>query len=184
LKSHDFASVDYYMKRTCQVSLNGIDLSGCSALGLSIVDWATLLGGLALLIALARWMLRWLIANRTQKINTFRELCRSLSPLMDDNSRIFNNFGPNSGTGDGRPKAIRYDMTAWNAIKTEIGCNNQKLKFLISRHSDLVLVDHEYVFQRWISHIDAFAAHLRDVNVDYRHHQFPADVITIVHDNA
>jgi hypothetical protein len=166
------------------MSLDGIDLSGCSALGLSIVDWATVLGGLAILIALARWVFRWQSANRSQKINSFSELCRSLCPLMDDNSRIFNNFGPNSGAGDGRPKAIRFDMTAWNAIKAEIGCNNQKLKFLISSNSDLVPVDHRYIFQRWISHIDAFAAHLHDINVDYRHHQFPADVITIVHDNA
>lgn len=172
------------MEKMCSLSPNDMDLSGCFWLGLSIVEWATVIGGLAIITGLVKWVIKAQSGGSLPKIKSFRALCREIEPLLDDNTRIFRTFGPNSGKGDGLPKIVRTDLTAWEDIRHQIADNNSEIKNLLNSGQKLIPSDYHLLFQRWISHIDAFNAHLGDPDVDYREHQFPTDVIGIIRKNA
>lgn len=168
--------------KSCSLRTANIDLSECSALGLDIAEWATILGGIAILIGLAKWLTGKFRTNAAPKIGSFEGLRKTLRPFVDDNTRIFRTFGPNSNAADGLPKLVRTDLTAWNEIKPQIAANNRKIKKLISNNFALVPTGRMFIFERWLSHIDAFEAHLKNSDVDYRQHQFPIEVLAMVHE--
>jgi hypothetical protein len=113
---------------------------------------------------------------------TFASLCRLIWPTMEENRRIFEDFGPNSGAKHmGREeKAVRYDLALWRRQRSMIGTNNDLIAKHLRSHSDIIPGAHAALFQKWLSHIDAFAQHLADDNMDYREYQFPRDVVAIV----
>ena len=95
---------------------------------------------------------------------TFASLCRRLVPLMDENGRMFRDFGPNSGRElePGKIKVVRHDLGLWWAMRCEIVRTNGVIRGLIRDHIRLVPKKHRQLFERWLSHIDAFELHVKD----------------------
>jgi hypothetical protein len=101
---------------------------------------------------------------------------------MEDNRRIFQDFWPNSGADNSgsSAKAVRFDLSLWYGKRDTIVCNNNIISNHIRSNIDLIPEAHLHIFEKWLSHIDAFALHVHDDTIDYREHQFPKDVISIV----
>ncbi|MBV1795823.1 SEFIR domain-containing protein [Siccirubricoccus sp. G192] len=113
---------------------------------------------------------------------SFAVLCKMIWPLVEENRRIFEDFGPNSGSTFPGPggKTVRYDLTLWRSQRLTIGKNNQLIAGYLRAYSDVVPHSHEALFRKWLSHIDAFALHVTDNTIDYRGHQFPQEVIDVL----
>jgi hypothetical protein len=111
---------------------------------------------------------------------SFPSLCKSLWPLMEENRRIFEDFGPNSGSGGPENKSVRFDLSLWRHLRTQIGENNAEIARCLRLHYGSVPEEHKKLFDRWLSHIEAFAIHLNDEAIDYREHLFPREVIAVV----
>ena len=123
------------------------------------------------------------LALDTELVNNFRALCKTLKPLLDDNFRVFRDFGPNSGADSKGP--VRYSLASWYALrKSQILPNNKRIRELIVQHRNLIPADHTEIFDRFISHIDAFETHVADEKVDYREHQFPSEITALINANA
>lgn len=113
---------------------------------------------------------------------SFVELCSILRPLVAENSRIFKDFGPNSGrplTGE-TGRQVRFDLSLWHRKRGDIGRNNDIISEFIKSNLNLVPGQHRELFSKWLSHIEAFSAHLQNPEVDYREHQFPIAVLKII----
>jgi hypothetical protein len=116
-------------------------------------------------------------------IPNFQFLCRELKPLLDDNYRVFRDFGPNSGAGSKGP--VRYNLNAWYALReSQIVPNNQQIREMIVEHRNVIPGKYKAIFERLISHIDAFQAHVGDSSIDYREHQFPAEIVDIINSSS
>lgn len=110
---------------------------------------------------------------------SFKWLCRELIPLMNDNYRVFRDFGPNSGADSQGP--VRFNLSAWYELRrSKIVPNNRIIRQMITEHRALIPTQHASIFERLISHIDAFEVHVDNDKVDYREHQFPTEIIGIV----
>lgn len=110
---------------------------------------------------------------------SFKWLCRELLPIMNDNYRVFRDFGPNSGARSQGP--VRFNLNAWYELRrSKIIPNNRAIRQMITEHRPLIPSQHTSIFERLISHIDAFEAHVTNEQVDYREHQFPTEVMAIV----
>jgi hypothetical protein len=97
---------------------------------------------------------------------------------MEENRRLFEDFGPNSGAdlnGQGKKK-VRFDLALWYRLRGKVGRNNEYIARYLRAYSNLIPAEHEKLVQRWLSHIDAFAQHLRDERIDYRDYQFPQEI--------
>jgi len=126
-----------------------------------------------------------LATYQSQPQCTFNGMCRLILPIVEDNKRIFDHFGPNSGASPRvDSKVVRHDLSMWRAQRPTLDGNNQKIKQILRENWHLIPACHSAIFERWISHIDAFALHLLDSSVDYREHQFPHEVNEIVRSNS
>ncbi len=103
---------------------------------------------------------------------------------MDENSRIFHEFGPNSGKGDDDGRTVRYDVGIWKSRRLAVVANNNRIADLIRANSSIVPRRYASCFQKWLNHIDAFEAHADDPLLDYRSNQFPTEVSKIIHRNV
>lgn len=111
--------------------------------------------------------------------HSFGSLCRALKPLLDDNYRVFRDFGPNSSKAS--PGDLRTDLTAWRHLKkSKIVPNNRLIRELVIRNKDIIPKEFVSVFDRLISHVDAFEVHVETGGIDYREHQFPNEITDIV----
>jgi len=117
--------------------------------------------------------------NKPPTEKTFSSLCNSLQPLVEENTRIFEDFGPNSGA-DGTNKIVRHDLGLWYPQREIIGSNNNLIAQHVRSHFNVIPAEHKLAFRKWLSHIEAYAAHLADPQVDYREHQFPKEVVAII----
>jgi len=116
-------------------------------------------------------------------IQDFGDLCRLLKPLLDDNYRVFRNFGPNSGADSLGP--VRHNLAAWHELRAStIVPNNTRIRHLVNSNRGLVPKQFWLVFEELISHIDAFEAHVKNDKVEYPNNQFPNAVVEIVNRNA
>jgi hypothetical protein len=114
--------------------------------------------------------------------HTFHAMCRAIWPLMEENRRIFEDFGPNSGgekPGE-QHRSVRFDLSIWKLKRQYIGEINQRIAGILQTHMGVIPDAHKYLFRKWLSHIDAFALHLMNENIDYRDHQFPNEIINVV----
>ena len=112
-------------------------------------------------------------------IQSFHELCGRIRPLMEENGRVYRDFAPNSGANS--PGPLRLEFGLWDRAKREILVpNNQKIAGLLEGGRDLVPATHRPLFDAWMSHIYAFEKHCEDPAVDYRDHQFPVGVTSVV----
>lgn len=120
--------------------------------------------------------------ERVPHERSFAALCKLIWPLVDENGRIFRDFGPNSGAALSGEKArsVRFDLSLWRIRREQIGQNNDMIAAYLREYADVVPGIHSDVFSRWLSHIDAFRIHLQNELVDYREHQFPAEVVGII----
>jgi len=164
----------------CIIAAANADLSTCRPVGLGIVDWITIGAAVAAIIgtlfALGRWI--WSPFSQ-QNIKTFKQLRGAIKPLMDDNSRMFKNFAPNSGANNADEK-LRFDQSIWKNLLPKVDKNNSAISKLIQSHCDVIPHLYSPTFERWLEHIDAFHAHMNDKSVGYREFQFPDEVIEIV----
>jgi hypothetical protein len=119
-------------------------------------------------------------------INTFPALCRALLPIVQENGRLFRDFGPNSGrqNTDEPTIAVRFDLRIWYAKRIEIAENNSKIKVTVLGARQLIPDAHSSLFNKWLSHIDAFEIHLKDCTIPYTEHQFPVGVIDVIETNS
>lgn len=62
--------------------------------------------------------------------------------------------------------------------------NNARIRALIKTNWGAIPDRHAEAFGQWLNHIDAFEAHAQDPLADYRHHQFPAEVVNVVSGNV
>lgn len=177
----------------CQRAWEALDLSNCKPLGLDAATWIAVLTAF---VAASVFVVRW-VRRRKRSANLdnrkvsrslwrsrFRNLCRSIKPIMDENYRIFSRFGPNSGRGDGLPKMVRSDLGIWYQMRETIVENNAQIRALITNNLSEIPVDYRPIFHRWLDHIDAFRAHVLDNEADYREHQFPRGASDIVNRHA
>ncbi|MCY1046883.1 toll/interleukin-1 receptor domain-containing protein [Corallococcus sp. bb12-1] len=112
-------------------------------------------------------------------IHSFQEFCGLLRPLIEENGRVYRDFAPNSGANS--PGSLRSEFGLWERAKREILVpNNQKIAGLIQEGRNLVPAPHRALFEAWVSHIYAFEKHCEDPTVDYRDHQFPVGVTSVV----
>jgi hypothetical protein len=167
----------------CVAAFRESNLPQCKPMGFGVIDWITVIGFVGSAVTLL-WKTGSLLYRLTHKqtsrpIRSFRQLRSKLRPLVEDNSRIFQAFGPNSGASSAA-SALRSDVSAWKKIRTKIAENNEQIANIIRTNWHLVPADSAPAFERWLSHIDAFNAHLEDSSVDYRDHQFPSEVLTII----
>ena len=103
---------------------------------------------------------------------------------MEDNKRIFTDFGPNSGLKFlNKDKMVRHDLSLWYKERHKIAKNNELISSHIREFIDVIPDEVKHFFEGWLSHIDAFKHHLEDDNVDYREHQFPIAVVDILRSN-
>jgi len=113
---------------------------------------------------------------------TYSALCKAIWPLMEDNKRIFEDFGPNSGAAKSNEtdRVVRFDTTLWKRQRLLIDVNNRTIAEHIRTNMDIIPEGCAAIFRRFLSHIEAFAQHIANEDVDYRVYQFPREVIDIV----
>lgn len=108
------------------------------------------------------------------KIKSYKNLAKAsldMRQLLDDNRRIFVNFGPQSSAGASGD--IRFDLDVWENLKSEkILPNNQKILSIIKNTRNINSKERSTVDQM-VSHIEAFEAHCDDPTFDYSNNQFP-----------
>lgn len=177
----------------CVLAWQNLDLSTCKPLGFDASTWIAALTALVGIIFFAgKLVYRWMRGSRVDSDRVsrtwfrsrFRNLCRTIEPLMAENYRIFCEFGPNGGKGDGRPKIVRHNLGAWYNTRGIILQNNDKIKNLIKSNFSAIPKRFKPDFEDWLNHIDAFNAHVADSSVTYRNYQFPCNVSAIISDNA
>lgn len=176
---------------SCAQAWHALDLSACKPLGFDLVGWIAILGALASIAFFIARRFRRKDSNSTD-IGPFKRrpwrsrfaaLCRATRPLMDENGRIFREFGPNSGAG-GPARVVRQNVGVWKQMMPTIVENNARIRAIIKTNWDAIPQRYAELFGRWLNHIDAFEAHTEDPLADYRHHQFPAEVVNVVNGNA
>lgn len=173
----------------CTNAWDTLDFSLCKPLGLDASTWIT---GLTALVGVLFYVGREFVRLRhttrqdsnhisaTLGRSRFRNLCRSIGPLMDENYRIFSRFGPNSGQSDGLPKNVRFELGVWYQVREQIVENNALIRELLKSNLEAIPLEYRPIFLQWLNHIDAFYAHVLDPSADYREHQFPKPVSEIV----
>jgi hypothetical protein len=113
---------------------------------------------------------------------SFDAVCRRLKPILEDNGRIFRDFGPNSGADSDGP--VRFNLSAWYELRAKrILPNNSLIAEIVCEHRHLIPKEHEALFDKLLSHIDAFGAHVANENVEYSAHQFPKRIMEVIEDN-
>lgn len=183
--------IDPTLTELCAKAWQASDLSSCKPLGFDLVGWAAILAALG---PATFFVVRAVFRKRARAAgdyrikgsvwrSKFKQLCRAIRPMMDENGRIFREFGPNSGAG-GPPREVRQNLGVWREMMPTIADNNARIRNLINANRDAIPVRYDGDFERWINHIDAFEAHVQDPLADYRHHQFPQQIVEIVHRNA
>ena len=181
-------SNDFY--HVCAKGWESADLSSYKPLGFDLLGWVAIATAI---ITVAGFCIKWLITRKPVQSETdttlkwrpwrrrFPALCKLLSIPMNENSRIFREFGPNSGSGQDVGRVVKYDVKVWNGLLPTIVLNNGKIGALIRANQLIIPARHSAIFAQWINHIDAFSAHVADPDLDYREYQFPAEIVNVVH---
>lgn len=170
----------------CARAVHTADLSTCKPLGFDLLGWITILTAVVgVIFFVIRRGETSASASPSATIpwrpwrSRFRAVCATIKPMMDENGRLFEEFGPNSGR-DGGPKKVRYDLSVWKQTLPKIVGNNAKIREVIEANRPAIPAEHQRLFTTWINHIDAFEAHAADDLVDYRENQFPIEVVQLV----
>ncbi len=135
------------------------------------------------LMVITSCFLFWLRGERSRessvkKYKTLYDASLEIRPIMDENRRVFINFGPNSDSGSSG--ALRHDFEVWERLKIEqIIPNNEKILGILN-HTFRFKKDELSPVERIKSHIQAFETHCENPNQDYSEHQFPLEFADLI----
>lgn len=165
----------------CQSVFETGNLQNCKPLGLSLADWGSI-SGLILFFFTAIWLfmkpiVSWCKATEGRP-RTFWGVKRQLRVIVRQNRRLFNTFGPKSGSND--VNEDDFDLGSWHSARLTIDQNNQMIAEILQRNSSKIPKRHRNIFDRWLDHIDAFSAHVRDQSVSYTRRQFPKEIDRVI----
>lgn len=132
----------------------------------------TIIGSLLILISV--YVFIALRPKTNSKPQTYRNLKKAAAPilkLMNDNKRVFENFGPNSGAGTVGP--YRNYLEVWEEQKTtRIIPNNRKIEKILTHIKELSETE-SIEISKMLNHIAAFEKHCEEPTFDYSETQFP-----------
>ena len=180
------------MLNVCLEAWKTSDLSSCKPLGLGIDVWVSVIGLSILGLLALLWRTFWRVVTSVGHIfgvalawtwhkalgqSEYEKLSATLRPLVRDNKRIFEAFGPKSGKN---VDEVRHDLSLWFENRRKIEENNKIIKDEIFKNYDNIPIEYRSIFDSWVSHIDAFEAHLKNDSVDYRNNRFPKEVLKII----
>ncbi len=118
--------------------------------------------------------------DEKRRFQNLKQAAPKIRKYIDDNRRIFINFGPNSSTASGGE--VRRDMGMWEISKKTVICpNNAEIKSILTNiqkptQQEIAVID------KMLNHIDAFDAHCKDPYFDYSDNQFPPDFSKLIHE--
>ena len=116
-----------------------------------------------------------------RNIKNFTELCHEIKPYLDENEKVFINFGPNSGAASKGP--VRWDLTLWyKARREKLLPNNKVICNLIKTYTSLIPHENLNVFNLFENHVYAFEKHCDDPYFDYSQYLFPKEFSKIITD--
>lgn len=165
----------------CQSAFENGNLQNCKPLGLSLADWGSISGLILFFLAaiglFAKPILSWCKTTEGRP-RTFWGMKRQLRVIVRENRRLFNTFGPKSGAND--VNADAFDLGSWRSARVTIDKNNQVIAEILRNNSSKIPKRHRNIFDRWLDHIDAFSAHLRDQSVSYTSRQFPKEIDRVI----
>ena len=113
------------------------------------------------------------------EIKSFKELCQTIKPYLEENNGIFTNFGPNSGAASTTP--VRWDLTLWyKARREKLLPNNIVICNLLKNYNELIPTEFRKTFNLFENHVYAFEKHCEDPYFDYSQYLFPQEFSTII----
>lgn len=114
------------------------------------------------------------------QISSFKDLCIKISLLLEDNSKYYRSFAPNSSAIDS-DEPLREDTALWEDVKkNQLVPNNRAILNLINTNRDLIPKEHQDKFTEMELHIAVFEAHVRNSQFDYSQHTFPKDFDNLI----
>lgn len=122
-------------------------------------------------------------AKTGRTFKNFRELCKFVYPLLEENRRARFSLGPNSDSdaiGD-----VKWDLSLWEKAKQElIVPNNKKIEAALTENATLIPKAARALVDRMLSHAFAFEKHCEDPGMDYSDNQFPVEFAELVASEA
>lgn len=113
------------------------------------------------------------------EITTFRDLCKSIIPYLNENQKLFKDFGPNSGANS--VGEVRWDMTLWYKVRNEkILPNNNLIAAMLVSYESLIPEEYISVVDKFKNHAYAFEKHCENPYFDYSQYLFPNDFPDII----
>ena len=123
------------------------------------------------------------IIEKSFKVRSFKELCREIFKLLNQNKKIFNETGPNAGINASQD--VRWELGLWNKLKVEIIVpNNRIIKNLIDNNDNLIPTAKKDLFDKMNLHILAFEEHCKNPNFTYSEYQFPTDFADYIEESC
>lgn len=133
-----------------------------------------LVGALMISTSCFLFWTKYSTTNKTKKSKNYKNLSsasKDLRPILEENRRIFNTFGPNSDAGS--TGELRHDYNVWNRLKSEqIVPNNIKILDILN-NTETYKADEISHIEKMKSHIQAFEDHCKNPKFDYSNNQFP-----------
>jgi predicted nucleotidyltransferase len=123
-----------------------------------------------------------LVINKETKNKRFKNLKKaapSIRKILDENRRIFINFGPNSEAGG--VEDVRWDLDVWENSKQNIITPNNNKILEILKNIKSYTKEERAVVDKMLNHIEAFRLHCENPIFDYSKHQFPISFSDIVY---
>ena len=76
-------------------------------------------------------------------------------------------------------RIVRYDLRLWFNQRPKIAKNNAVIRDYIKANFEIIPENFKDLFERWISHIDAFEIHINNPDISYSDNQFPKEILSI-----
>lgn len=107
-----------------------------------------------------------------QKVTSFQELKKLLSPILQRNNSIYSSYGPSSVNSN--PE----DFEIWESLEPELISNNEKILLLLKNNIHLFPLINQDIIMDFENHHNEFI-NTRDVNSWNRKYLFPKELLVI-----